>query len=115
MEKFRGASPFVDVDVKDIPGILIQGPDGITTIVLCVLFLIMGLFPVVVSQLGIFFHFELAKNTSSYMFLLFPILFFLIYMRLSGINTSRIGAYFNALMLIAAASLFFNASIVWRI
>lgn len=111
MKKNRGM-PLVHANLKDVARTLIRSPDGITTIILSMLFLMMGLFPSVVNHIGRFFHFELVKGSTSYSFLLIPPMMFVSYAWLNAFTrTSQIGAYVNAMMLIVFALLLFFGSV----
>lgn len=97
--------------VKECLKEMLHTPDGVTALVLSMLFLLFGLAPNALNILGSTYGFLLKGGTSVQFLLIPPMLFVALIWLNAFTKTSKIGAYFNAILLIIFAFLIFKNSI----
>ena len=89
-----------------------KAPDGIAVVVLTILCLLLVLVPGIWDALNHAFGIVLRDNSSKYLFLLFPPMFFVSLVWLNGFTkTSRVGVYVNAVMIVGFALLLFFGTV----
>src|SRR5438067_195935 len=89
-----------------------RATDGVAVIALTIICLLLVLVPGIWDALNHAFGIVLRDNSSKYLFLLFPPMFFVSLVWLNGLTeTSRFGIYVNAVMIIGFALLLFFGTV----